>query len=201
MELRDALTQISEIRRQMAKSDVFRGFRSTPVALSGVLALAGGLLQPYVVAEPAQDMKTYLALWIGMAVLSVIGVAVEMALRMNLTLDRIHLEPARLTIEQFLPSVVAGVLVTVVIVRHAPESVALLPGLWQVIFSLGVFAGARLLPRPIFGIAAFYLFTGIVVLIWARDGFSLNPWCMGVPFAVGQLAAAAILYWTLERRA
>jgi hypothetical protein len=49
-------------------------------------------------------------------------------------------------------------------------------------------------------VAGFYLFTGLLVLISARQGLSLAPWCMGVPFAVGQFAAAAILYWTLERR-
>jgi hypothetical protein len=27
----------------------------------------------------------------------------------------------------------------------------------------------------------------------------LSPWAMGVPFGVGQLLAAAVLYWTLER--
>ena len=53
---------------------------------------------------------------------------------------------------------------------------------------------------PIFLIAGFYLCTGVTVLIWARDGLSLEPWCMGLPFAVGQFLAAAILYWTLERR-
>jgi hypothetical protein len=64
-----------------------------------------------------------------------------------------------------------------------------------------MFASARLLPRPIFAVAGFYLFTGILLLAWSQDGASLSPWCMGVPFAVGQLSAAAILYWTLERRA
>jgi hypothetical protein len=136
-----------------------------------------------------------------MAVLSVAAVAVEMGVRMHLTHDWTYLEPTRLAVEQFVPPLLAGILVTVVLVRHAPENVALLPGLWQVLFSLGIFASARLLPRPIFAVAAFYLFTGIVALLWARGGFSLQPWCMGVPFAVGQLSAAAILYWTLERRA
>lgn len=201
MELRDALTQIAEIRRQMAKGDVFRGFRSAPVAASGLLALSASIAQPYVVANPAGDIATYLWLWISMAVLSVVGVAVEMGVRMYWTHDWTYLEPTRLALEQFLPSVIAGVLVTVVLVRHAPANVALLPGLWQIIFSLGIFAFARLLPRPIFAVAGFYLFTGIVVLVWAHDGYSLSPWCMGVPFAVGQLTAAAILYWTLERRA
>ena len=35
MELREALTQIAEIRRAMAQNDVFRGYRSATVALSG----------------------------------------------------------------------------------------------------------------------------------------------------------------------
>ncbi len=201
MELREVLTQIAEIRRQMAKHDVFRGYRSAPVAVSGITALAAAIVQPYVVPDPASNIMAYLALWIGIAIVSVTAVAVEMGVRMYLTHDWAYLEPTRLAVEQFVPPVIAGVLVTFVLVRHAPENVALLPGLWQIMFSLGIFASARLLPRPIFAVAGFYLFTGIIVLIWARDGFSLQPWCMGVPFAVGQLSAAAILYWTLERRA
>lgn len=201
MELRDALTQIAEIRRQMAKGDVFRGYRSAPVAVSGLLALVAAVAQPYVVPDPAGNITAYLLLWISTAALSVVAVAAEMGVRMVMTHDRTYLELSRLAVEQFLPSVIAGVLVTVVLVRHAPSNVALLPGLWQIIFSLGIFSSARLLPRPIFAVAGFYLFTGILVLMWAEGGFSLSPWCMGVPFAVGQLSAAAILYWTLERRA
>src|SRR5262249_10288429 len=132
MELRDALTQIAEIRRQMAKSDVFRGYRSAPVAFSGGLALVAAIMQPWAVADPTGNIFPYLALWIGMAMLSVLAVAVEMGTRMYLTQDWAHLEPTRLAVEQFLPSVIAGVLLTVVLVRHSPENVPLLPGLWQV---------------------------------------------------------------------
>jgi hypothetical protein len=39
MELREALTQITEIRQQMARSGVFRGYRSATVGFSGVLGL------------------------------------------------------------------------------------------------------------------------------------------------------------------
>jgi hypothetical protein len=201
MELRDALTQIAEIRRQMAKADVFRGYRSAPVAFSGVLALGAAVVQRQLVADPMRDFAVYLTLWIGMAVLSVAAVAVEMTVRMYLTQDRTHLEPTWLAVEQFLPSMIAGVLVTVVFVRQAPAEVAMLPGLWQILFSLGIFASARLLPKPIFAVGAFYLCSGITVLIASRGAFSLEPWCMGVPFGIGQLAAAAMLYWTLERRA
>jgi hypothetical protein len=37
------------------------------------------------------------------------------------------------------------------------------------------------------------------VLALARDGASLAPWTMGLPFGMGQLLAAAVLYRTLER--
>ena len=43
MQLDDALRQISDIRHQMARSEVFRGYRSVTVGLSGGL---GCLLVP-----------------------------------------------------------------------------------------------------------------------------------------------------------
>lgn len=201
MELRDALVQIAEIRRQMAKNDVFRGYRSAPVAFSGLLALVGAVAQTRLVADPLTDPTLYISVWMAMAVLSVAAVATEMGVRMVWTHDWKYLEPTRLAVEQFLPPMIAGLLLTVILVRQSPEHLALLPGLWQILFSLGIFASARLLPKAIFLIGGFYLFSGVTVLIWARDGFSLEPWCMGLPFALGQLMTAVILYWTLERRA
>ena len=200
MELHEALTQIAEIRRQVAKSDVFRGYRSAPVAFSGFVALAAAVAQPQVGAEPGESPWAYVALWVAAAMVSVLAVAIEMTFRLRLIGERTHFEITRLAIEQFLPSVAAGVLLTAVVVRYMPAQLSLLPGLWQMLFALGIFASARLLPRPIFAVGAFYLTSAVLVLIWARDGSSLAPWSMGVPFAIGQLAAAAILYWTLERR-
>ena len=40
MELREALTQITEIRLQMARTEVFRGYRAVPAAFSGAVALS-----------------------------------------------------------------------------------------------------------------------------------------------------------------
>ena len=77
-----------------------------------------------------------------------------MTVRSYFTPDRTHLEPTWLAVEQFLPSLIAGLLITVVMVRQAPGQVALLPGLWQILFSLGLFASARLLPKAVFAVAA-----------------------------------------------
>jgi hypothetical protein len=105
-----------------------------------------------------------------------------------------------LAVEQFVPCLAAGALLTVVLVRSAPESLWMLPGLWQILFSLGVFASCRLLPRATFGVAVFYLAAGLTCLALARGEAALSPWAMGVPFGVGQWLAAGVLYSTLECR-
>jgi hypothetical protein len=105
-----------------------------------------------------------------------------------------------MAVEQFVPCIAAGGLLTIVLVRSAPEASWMLPGLWQIMYSLGIFASCRLLPRPTFSVAVFYLLTGLTTLLVAKGDAAFSPWAMGLPFGIGQSMAAAILYWTLECR-
>jgi hypothetical protein len=106
----------------------------------------------------------------------------------------------RRVVGQFAPSLAAGALVTVAVVSMGEAEVRLLPGCWAVLFSLGIFAARPYLPRAVGWVALFYLMTGAALLLLARDGASLSPWGMGATFGVGQLLAAAVLYWNLERK-
>jgi hypothetical protein len=69
----------------------------------------------------------------------------------------------------------------------------MLPGLWQVIYSLGVFSTCRFLPRPMIVAGVWYLLTGLICLALG-DFRSLAPWTMGVAFGGGQLLVAGILF-------
>ncbi len=198
MELRDALTQISEIRLQLARTEVFRGYRAMPVAFSGLLAFAAAGFQTVWIPDPTQEIFAYLTLWIGAALLSAIAAGVEMAVRAKNSASPWTREITWLAVEQFVPCLIAGGLLTVVLVRSAPEELWMLPGLWQVLFSLGVFASCRLLPRATFVVAVFYLASGLGTLAMSRGELALSPWTMGLPFGLGQLLAAAVLYRTLE---
>src|SRR5262245_30324127 len=80
MELREALTQISEIRRQVARAEVFRGYRALPVAFSGLLALGVAAFQAIWLPDPAENVTAYLALWVGAALISMLATGLEMAL-------------------------------------------------------------------------------------------------------------------------
>lgn len=200
MELRDALTQISEIRQQMARTEVFRGYRALPVAFSGLLAVAAAVAQAVVIRVPSQQIPAYLGLWVGTAGVSAVAAGTAMVVRSRRNGSSLGREVTWLAVEQFLPSLAAGAMLTVVLVRSAPESLWMLPGLWQILFSLGVFASCRLLPRATFGVALFYLMTGLLTVALARGDAAFSPWAMGLPFGAGQLFAAGILYRTLERR-
>jgi hypothetical protein len=98
-------------------------------------------------------------------------------------------------VDQFLPAIVAGLLLTVVLVRYQTQSLWMLPGLWQVIFSLGVFSSCQFLPRPMFAVGVWYLAAGITCLAVGGGAWALSPWAMGVPFGIGQLLVATVLHF------
>jgi len=110
---------------------------------------------------------------------------------------RVHVGLAREMIQsavsQFLPSIVVGFLLTVVIMRVASQVCWMLPGLWELIFSLGVFASCRFLPRQMFAVGVWYLAAGLFCLAAGSATQALSPWSMGIPFGVGQLLVAAVL--------
>jgi hypothetical protein len=199
MELREALAHIAEIRSRMAETEVFRGYRSLPVACSGLLAVIAAVAQSYWLADPARNALAYCLLWSGVALVSLAVAGITMLLRDRYGSASQTREVTLLALSQLAPSLAAGGIVTAVILRRLPEAVGLLPGIWQVLFSLGLFASCRLLPRAVSWIALFYLISGAAVLSLAHDEWLLHPWMMGVPFGIGQLAAAAVLYWNLER--
>jgi hypothetical protein len=96
--------------------------------------------------------------------------------------------------EQFLPSAFAGVLLTLVLLARAPEALWMLPGLWQMILGLGMFAACRNLPPSLRVVAGWYMATGLANLAFAQGAFALSPWAMGLPVAVGEGLAAALLW-------
>ncbi len=199
MELREALDQVAEIHQRLAEAETFRGYRAIPAACAGLLALAAGLLQRTIVHDPTGEPLDYVLFWSAVAVLSLGGSLAVMWWHDRIASSR-ELNPiTRTGLVPLVPCLAAGACFTVVLVRLAPETAWLLPGLWQLFFSQGLFASCRTLPRPVFVVPSFYLAAGLCTLSLARGQFALSPWAMAVPFGAGQLLAAATLYWTLER--
>ena len=194
-DLHKAIGDISSIRRQMARSTEFRGYGPATLAGTAAFAAIAAGVQSFLVSDPASRIGAYLTIWIWTAFLSAGLIASQMHTRTRRIHSGLAEEMIRMAVEQFLPSAVAGFSLTIVLVRFVPSGQWMLPGFWQIIFSLGVFSSCRFLPRPMLAAGAWYLLTGLmcIALGGAR---ALSPWAMGIPFGVGQLLVAGILLFT-----
>jgi hypothetical protein len=196
-DLNKALGDISSIRRQMARSTEFHGYGPATLAGTGVLAVSAAGVQAVWLPDPANHISAYLSIWIWTAVLSAASIGLQMYTRTRRIHSGMADEMIRMAVEQFLPSVGAGALITIVLVRYVPAALWMLPGIWQVIFSLGVFSSCRFLPRPVAAAGAWYLLTGLVCIALA-DSRALSPWAMGIPYGAGQLLVAGILLFSTK---
>ena len=187
------LAEIDVIRHQIARTTEFRGYGPATIAVTGVAAFLAAALQSQWLKSPARDIGAYLAIWIATAAVSLIIISVETITRTRRAHPVLARQMIHSAVEQFLPAIVAGLLLTVVLVRCAPQSLWMLPGLWQVIFSLGVFSSCQFLPRPMFAVGVWYLAAGLTCLALGGGTRALSPWTMAVPFGLGQVLVAAVL--------
>jgi hypothetical protein len=196
MELQRALAQVAAIQDQITRSDVYRGYRSLPVAASGVIGLAAAWLQPRGLAS---DPLSFVVYWMIVAVCAgFVGVS-EIVYNYVVRDEALARQRTRRVVGQMLPSLLAGAIVTVCLSHLSAALVPLLPGLWAICFGLGIFASKLYLVRAS-GWVALYFYVMGVALLWMATGpeTTLTPWSVGGTFGVGQLLTAAVLYWNLE---
>ena len=197
-DLERALSEIHSIRHQVARGTQFRGYGPASIAFSGCLALAVAWGQAQWSGHAHGSFLLSLVIWVGVAAVSVAVSAAETVSRAQRVHSGLAHEMLQAALEQFLPALVVGVLLTAVLMRVAPGDVWLLPGLWELIFSLGVFASCRFLPKQMFAVGIWYLAAGLGSIMIASIPKVFLPWTMGIPFGVGQLLVAAVLLLCFE---
>jgi hypothetical protein len=139
-EIGRALSEIQSIRRQVAQSTEFRGYGPATLAMTACFALFAALAQKLWLQDPAQHIPAYIAIWTATAALSSLVIAIETTLRSGREHSGMADEMIRMAVEQFLPCVGTGALVTIVLARSVPSVLWMLPGLWP----LSAQAGRRI---------------------------------------------------------
>jgi len=201
MRLDKALEQISEIHKHLATSQVFRGYRAVPSELSGILALAAAWIQPAVV--PGGDAQLYVLYWTLVAVAAFLISGGSVIYGYLQEADPLSRQRTVTVVGQLAPSLAVGVVITVVfVVAEEGRLISFLPGIWALLYGLGLFASRLFLPKMIGWVALFYFLCGCVLLRGAvgHDPASLSPWETGIPFGAGHILGGLILYWNLERK-
>ena len=197
-DLDKALADILAIRNQIAAGTAFQGYGPSAVAATAVVALVTAVLQFLLLDDPTAHPLSFLFGWTAAAAVSASLIFVEMRARSLRHHSGLADAMVQQAVEQFLPAAVAGALLAVTLWKFAPETLWLLPGLWQILVSIGIFASVRTLPRNVALVAAWYFVAGFTVLLIGSLHHTLSPWTMGLPFVIGQLLMAALLYIASE---
>jgi hypothetical protein len=194
-DLDKALADIVAIRSQLAAGTAFRGYGPATMAATAGVALLTALVQHVLLDDATAQPASFLLGWALAAFMSLSMIGFEMRARSRRHHSGLADAMIHQAVEQFLPAGIAGVLLAVLLWKFVPESVWMLPGLWQILTSLGVFASVRSLPRTVALAGAWYFLAGFAVLWLASATHTLSPWSMGLPFVMGQGLMAAILHF------
>jgi len=198
MDVPRALDQIAAIHEQIAKGEVYRGYRSLPVAASGLIGFLAAWLQPAAVGRA--DPTGFVLYWAAVAVAAALVGSSEIIYAYSVEDSASARRQTRRVVGQFLPSVAGGALITICFTRLGGALVPLLPGIWAFCFGLGTFASRPYLPRASGWVALFYYAAGFLLLWTAHGAEPLSGWWVGGTFGTGQMLGALVLWWNLERK-
>ncbi len=149
----------------------------------GAVALVTGAGESACLGQISPAMHAWI--WVGVAAVCASIGAVDVWVRRR----GLPTRTIRLALLQLVPSLGVG-LALGVLLRDRPE---ILPGVWTMVFGLGVLASRPYLPRPILGVALFYSAAGTAMAFAAVPGQVPSPWAMGLTFAIGQAVSAMAL--------
>lgn len=195
MDVSQALEQLDEIRHHITRSEVYRGYRSRTVAVTGASGLIAAAALSYL--WPNANEQSRIGCWVAVAAFNLALVAWEVLGDYGNHKTDHQRRVTQKTVGQFLPAICFGALLTAA-AMDIEGCRPLLPGIWTGLYAMGVFSSRPYMPRGIGWVGAFYLASSAVLLAGSSWALS-QPWAMGGVFGTGQLLLAYVLYKNLER--
>lgn len=192
MRVRDALEQLDAIHEHLTKAEVYRGFRVPGVALVGVVGLAAAAFQERVLA--ANGSIGFVTYWLVVAAVGALlggGAAAHAYIVHEDEFDR---RRTRRLLGQFLPCVLGGACMTAAFGQGSPDAIGHLPGLWAIVFGLGLISARPYLPKGIGTVGLGYLAAGSLILARPQSVPDPSGWSVGGVFGGGHLATAYVLW-------
>ncbi|MEL7498667.1 MAG: hypothetical protein AAFN77_13755 [Planctomycetota bacterium] len=208
MNIHRALADVASIRAQLERTEALRGFRSAAVGFSVVILIIGYLVQRLLIVDANRSVEVYLGLWLVVALASATTAGIEMVVRGMRSEEPAVWNLHRQLAIRILPSLLVGFVITLMIGVQAWEAresptvgmIWALPGIWSMIYGLGLLHCSRCLPRYSNGVACYFLAAGALVMVAAwLSGRQPAPWQMLATFGVGQTGLATVLYFNMDR--
>ncbi|HEY2784141.1 MAG TPA: hypothetical protein VGJ05_04125 [Fimbriiglobus sp.] len=196
MQLQDAMDRLDQIHGHLTRSEVYRGFRVPTVALVGAVAILAAGVQAKL--PGIRDGSGFVGYWVAVAGIGgLLGTAAGVR-SYFFREDEFARRRSRRVLFQFGPCLLAGGAVTVGVMQAGPGLVAFLPGIWGVVFGLGMIAACPYLPRAVGPVGLGYVVAGSVLLICVRPATLPSAWAVGGLFGAGHFATALALWFEGE---
>ncbi|PZR59631.1 MAG: hypothetical protein DLM50_00530 [Candidatus Meridianibacter frigidus] len=191
-ELERALGDIAEVRDRLAAAQRFKGYSGLAAIISGIFALAAGVVQAVLIGMPrtVHDGRVYFAIWFVCCALSLAinyGAIAHWFVNDASARDRWQTRTVGFSI---LPAVLFGAALSLAMLRF--EGIALLPGIWYGIYGIGLIASRLTVPRGVLLIGFAFLALGFV-LLFVSASIALQPWTMAAGFGAGQIAIGILV--------
>lgn len=196
MNIHRALADLADIRAHLERTETYRGFRSTTVGVSALVVGGGAMVQAIGHVSTQRPVASFLAIWISVALISGLLAGVEMIVRGKLTGDPTVWRMHRQLTLNLLPALLVGAVLTALVGAIAAQQANLnwaLPGIWSLVYGLGLFQCAPRMTRHVRIVAGYFLVTGIIVMGFGWLEQNADAWQMLVTFGVGQAMLAYVL--------
>ena len=173
------------IRETMERAGAFTAISGWATVVVGVTALGAGVL-----AGPRPDTGRWFAIWLGEALLSFVVASTAMVRKARAAGVPVLSGSGRKFLLSFLPPLVAGALLTVVLLRAGIPS--LLPGLWMLLYGAAVVSAGTFSVRIVPAMGLCFIALG------AAAAFAPPAW--GTTLMTGGFGALHIAFGILIAR-
>ncbi|MFT3880848.1 MAG: hypothetical protein QM703_14450 [Gemmatales bacterium] len=195
--LTEALHSLSEIHAHLARGEVYQGVKARPVMLSGLIGITAAFVQLRVIANG--DVHGFVWYWLLAAVVCALAGASGAILSYFLEEDELARRRTRIVVGQLLPSLAVGAFLTLALLPVIDRCIGLLPGVWAMLYALGLFSIRPYLPRATGWVGLYFVVAGTLLVSLLPLAVVPSPWSIALVFATGQFGLALVLHRNAQR--
>jgi predicted phage tail protein len=178
-----AMDNLRYIRETMERATPFTGISGRGEMAIGATALAACLI-----AAQQPTFKSWLAIWLAEGLISLLIAGWSMDRKARATQVPLFSGSGRKAVFSLAPPVIAGGLLTIVLVRAG--MVDAIPGVWLLLYGTGVITGGMFSVRAVPAMGLCFMILGAIALFSPRF---LADWFMAVGFGGLHLLFGAII--------
>lgn len=195
--LTEALHSLSEIHAHLAKGEVYQGVKARQVMLSGMIGILAAIVQPRMISEG--DVDGFVWYWLLTAAVCALAGTSGAIFSYFLGDDELSRRRARIVAGQLVPCLAAGAFLTLALLPVMDRCIGMLPGLWAMLYALGLFSTRPYLPRATGWVGLYFLVAGTLLVSLLPLTAIPSPWTIALVFAAGQFGLALVLHRNAER--